>query len=165
LPDATYTTWPDISVALARAIAHPPEAPVVPASAMAGYSGTPLPKKLGIKAGSTVALAGAPAGLETTLGDLPEGATTHREAGAPRDLTLWFVTSRASLERDLASMTGHAAGGRLWICWPKKASGMASDLSQNVVRQAGLDAGLVDFKICAIDATWSGLRFSRREGV
>lgn len=168
LPDAVYATWADLGPALAGAMAHPPAKPIVPASALAGYSGTPLPKKLGIKAGSIVALTGAPEGFEGTLGDLPERTMLHRAPaaarGARRDLTLWFITSRADLDRDLPQMKAHATGGGLWICWPKKASGLANDLSQNIVRQAGLDAGLVDFKVCAIDQIWSGLRFSRRSG-
>ncbi len=162
LPDAAYASWDTAEQALARAVAHPPTDPVVPASTMAGYSGAPLPKKLGIKEGSRVALAGAPEGFEATLGDLPEGATTQRYLDDGPDVTLWFNRSRRELEEGLSAMIPHAAGGGLWILWPKKASGVRSDLSQTVVRRAGLDAGLVDFKVASIDATWSGLRFTQR---
>jgi hypothetical protein len=163
LPDAIYTTWIDIGEALESAIANPSVEPVVPDSAMAAYSGTPLPKKLGIKTGSVVILVGAPADFETTLGNLPEGATLHRGELEGSDVTLWFITSRAELEREVARMGDYAHKGGLWIIWPKKASSVKSDLTQNVVRQVGLASGLVDFKVAAIDATWSGLRFTQRK--
>lgn len=172
LPDAVYTSWDQIVAALHEAIASPPTHPVVPASTMAGYGGTPLPKKLGIKEGSVVGLVGAPDGFETTLGDLPRGAVIVRlsprgTAGGsldPRpDVTLWFTTRRADLESRIAGMCSLAEKGGLWIIWPKKASGVVSDVSQAVVRQTALGAGLVDFKVCAVDATWSGLRFTIRK--
>lgn len=128
---------------------------------MAGYSGTPLPRKLGIKPNAPVALIGAPEDFELTLDRLPEGASLHRD-GRPADLSLWFVTSRSQLEGGIEAMSARAEGGGLWIAWPKKASGVSTDLSESVVRETGLAAGLVDFKICAIDRVWSGLRFSRR---
>jgi hypothetical protein len=163
LPDAVYTTWREIDAALAEAIAHPPPDPVVPESLMAGYAGTPLPKKLGVKAGSTVALVDAPAGFEGTLGELPAGVRVHRATDESGDVTLWFVRSAAGLECGLQRMIPAAASGALWIVWPKKASGVASDLSQAVVRAAGLAAGLVDYKVCSVDATWSGLCFTQRK--
>ena len=163
LPDATYTTWDGVGPSLEQAIAHPPATPVVPGSTMAGYAGAPLPKKLGIKANSTVALVGAPQAFESTLGQLPEGVILRREAGSRGDVTLWFVRSRQELEERIGEMGVHAKGGGLWILWPKKASAIVTDLSQTVVRDLGLASGLVDFKVCAVDATWSGLRFTRRK--
>ncbi len=163
LPDAVYTTWSQIGSSLEHAITHPPAEPVVPGSTMAGYAGAPLPKKLGIKANSVVVLVGAPEGFEETLGDLPEGVALLGEASSQPDVILWFTTSRSDLERDIERMGAFAGQGGLWIAWPKKSSGIASDLSQAVVREAGLAAGLVDFKVCAIDETWSGLRFTRRK--
>ena len=184
LPDAVYTTWPEIDGALKQAIAHPPADPVVPGSLFDVYAGTPLTKKLGIKTGSTVALIDAPGGFEATLGDLPEGAVVRRQTQEPRDmtresgdltresgdltresggLTLWFVRAREELERQIGDMGDAAQGGGLWIIWPKKSSGVTSDLSQPIVRQTGLASGLVDFKVCSVDATWTGLRFSRRD--
>ena len=130
---------------------------------MAGYSGTPLPKKLGIKAGSVVALINAPERFEETLGELPEGVLLHRQSASDSNVTLWFTRSQAELEGGIEAMTTFADKGGLWILWPKKASGVVSDLSQTVVRRTGLNAGLVDFKVCAVDKTWSGLRFSRRK--
>jgi CheY-like chemotaxis protein len=162
LPDATYTTWEAIGGSLARAIAHPPENPSVPASAMAAYQGTPLVKKLGIKSDSTVQLRGAPHDFEKLLVGLPDGVDVRREGPRDRDLTLWFVRSAEELERDMSEMALQAENAGLWICWPKRASGVESDVSQNVVRRIGLAAGLVDFKISSIDPTWSGLRFTRR---
>ncbi len=97
LPDAVYATWDDIGDALPSAIENRPTDPVVPASTMAGYAGTPLPKKLGIKPNSSVALIGAPEGFEETLSDLPEGVTVTRKAGATSAVTLWFPASRARI--------------------------------------------------------------------
>ena len=162
LPDASYTTWRRIRGALRTALAKPPENPVVPSSRLAGYSGTPLPKKLGIKEGTVVGLLGAPSDFDRTLGALPIGASLHRSAGAQRDLTIWFVTRRREMERRVGLLARGLGSGKLWIAWPKRASGVATDVSEPVVRAAGLGHGLVDFKICAIDATWSGLLFTRR---
>ncbi len=161
-PDAVYTTWNRIRSSLKRAIAHPPADPVVHRSLMAGYSGTPLARKLGIKADSVVTLVGAPQGFEKTLGSLPKGVTLRRQARGRCDLIIWFAKSRKELERRVERMSALAGKGGLWIAWPKKASGLTSDLSQGDVRKVGLAAGLVDYKICAIDATWAGLKFSRR---
>jgi hypothetical protein len=163
LPDAVYTSWSRIRSSLKHAIAHPPAAPVVPGSLMAGYAGKPLPKKLGIKANSVVALVAAPEGFEQTLGALPEGVVLRRQARGRPDVTLWFTKSRKDLQRRIERMGAFAGQGGLWIIWPKKSSGIASDLSQAVVREVGLAAGLVDYKICAIDETWSGLLFTRRK--
>jgi hypothetical protein len=163
LPDAQFTTWPRIRGCLKRAIAHPPTDPVVPHSVMAGYSDTPLVKKLGIKENSVVTLVGAPQGFEETLGRLPDGVRFRRRSRGPGDLTIWFTRSRKDLERLVERMVDRAEGGGLWIVWPKKTSPIASDLTQKDVRRIGLSAGLVDFKVCAVDETWSGLRFTVRK--
>ena len=129
----------------------------------AGYSGTPLPRKLGIKPGGRVGLLGAPDGFDTTLGELPPDVTVRRQARGPLDLVVAFFTERRVLEQRLARLKGalDPAGG-LWIAWPKRASGVATDVDENVVRELGLAAGLVDNKVCAIDAVWSGLRLVYR---
>jgi hypothetical protein len=129
-------------------------------SAAAGYSGTPLVRKLGIKAGSRVALVGAPEGFALSAGELPAGASVRRSVRGPLDVIVAFFERRARLERRLPALRSalDPAGG-LWISWPKRSSGMASDLDENVVRACGLAAGLVDNKVCAIDEVWSGLRF------
>jgi hypothetical protein len=162
LPDAVFTNWASLEVDLAKAIEEPPEDPVVPASRMAGYSGTPLPKKLGIGEGSELVLYGAPSDFSATLGELPPGVTIRR-GGKPGDVNVWFVNSCAALEDGIVAMIPCGRAGRLWIAWPKKSSGVGSDLSQAVVRERGLAHGLVDFKIAAIDATWSGLCFTERK--
>lgn len=162
LPDAAYTSWKKIRGALKQAIAHPPANPVRPDSMLAGYSGTPLPKKLGIKPNSVVALPGAPRGFEKTLGALPEGVELREEADGACDIILWFLRSRDELAGGMKAMAARAGAGRLWIIWPKKASGVQTDVSEKDVRAIGLASGMVDFKICAVDATWSGLAFTRR---
>ena len=131
----------------------------------AGYSGTPLPKKLGIKVGSVVALLGAPEGFaKKTLGPLPEGAAVREGTRSPFSVGLLFARSKADLARRFpAAAKAMGNPGALWIAWPKKASGVETDLDGNVVRDFGLAAGLVDYKVAAIDATWSGLCFARRK--
>lgn len=125
---------------------------------MAGYSGTPLVRKLGIKPGHRVALLGAPRGF--ALPDLPDGARVLRRVAAPLDVVVLFCPDRAALQRrfDAARAALHPAG-RLWVCWPKKTSGIQKDLGEADVRAHGLASGLVDVKICAVDDTWSGLAF------
>jgi CheY-like chemotaxis protein len=163
LPDATYATWRGVRGAVRRALAHPPAVPVVPGT-MAGYSGTPLPKKLGIRAGTTVALLGAPRDFPRTLGALPEGVDLRRDARKKANVVLLFVKSRADLEKRLsAGARAMDDPGALWVVWPKKTSVRTSDLGGNEVRAIGLASGLVDYKIAAIDDTWSGLCFARRK--
>lgn len=132
----------------------------------AGYSGTPLPKKLEIKEGSHVSLLGAPSDFRKTLGPLPPGVKLRRgPGGARRDITIWFVTSRKQLEGDLpryAPPRDAQPPAHLWIAWPKKSSGVKTDLTEDVLRDVILPMGLVDRKVCAIDQTWSGLLFSWR---
>jgi hypothetical protein len=123
----------------------------------AGYSGTPLPKKLGIKPGHRLLLLAAPEGFE--LGELPEDVTVVRRAQGEADVIVSFHTARADLERRLPRLRAlmrPAAG--LWIAWPKRASKMATDVTEDVVRELGLANRLVDNKVAALDATWSGLR-------
>lgn len=163
LPDAVYTQWDQVDEPLRKAIDSPPTNPVVPASIMEGYSGTPLPKKLGIKENAVVALVNAPNGIQETLGELPEGAVLRSGLQSIGDLTLWFVRSRAELEKGMRKMVDFGESAGLWIIWPKKSSGMESDLTQNIVRKIGLASGLVDFKISAIDKIWAGLRFTKRK--
>lgn len=163
LPDATYTTWGRIRSALKSAIANAPADPVKPASNLAGYSGTPLPKKLGIKPNSVVALINAPKDFVTTLGELPAGVKFTTQAKGQPDLIIWFLRLRIELEDRINEMRALTGDGGIWLAWPKQASGVASDLTQNIVRATGLANGLVDYKVCAIDATWSGLKFARRK--
>jgi len=161
LPDAAFLSWAELPGSLDAAIRDAPTHPRAP-DAMAGYSGTPLARKLGIRAASAVALLGAPEGFEAKLAPLPHGVRVHRQARTA-DRVLFFVDSLASLKRRFgaASHTVEEGGG-LWIVWPKKASGVRTDLTETVVREFGLAAGWVDYKICAVDETWSGLQFARR---
>ena len=123
---------------------------------MAGYSGTPLPTKLGIKEGMTVALLKAPPAVVT---DLPNGVMVKRQARGSAEVVVAFFTRRAELELRLDALGKmiFPAGG-LWIAWPKRAAGVPTDITDNVVREVALPLGLVDNKVCAIDETWSGLR-------
>jgi hypothetical protein len=129
-----------------------------------GYSGTPLPRKLGLREGHRVLLVGAPPGVETLLEPLPHGVTVARRLGAPLDAILFFVTRRADVERRHAELAGRLApAGMLWLAWPKRASGVPSDVTEDALREVLLPSGMVDTKVCAIDETWSGLRFVRRK--
>ncbi len=125
--------------------------------------GTPLVKKLGIKPGATLGLIGAPDDFDRTLGELPDGVAVRRRLQGPLDVIVAFYVERSVFERRLPALRGalQPAGG-LWVAWPKRASGVATDLSDTVVRELGLGAGLVDNKVCAIDAVWSGLRLVYR---
>ena len=129
----------------------------------AGYSGTPLPKKLGIREKYCVALINAPSRFERKLQPLPEGAQIVAQASGA-NVAVHFATSQADLARDfrpLAKVLPQKTA--LWIAWPKQASGIATDLKEDVVREFGLGEGWVDYKVCAIDETWSGLCFARRK--
>ncbi len=127
---------------------------------VAGYSGTPLPRKLGIRERSRVAVLGAPEGFADTLAPLPAGAALESIGAGPCDVIVVFATERNGLARDLPSaLRALGRAGGLWIAWPKRAAGTRTDLSEAAVREIGLAAGLVDNKVCAVDAVWSGLRF------
>ena len=127
---------------------------------MAGYSGKPLMQELGIKPGFCIFVSGAPASYPDIVGELPEGATLAVRLEAPLDMVHLFATKSdglvAALKRYRAAVAPH---GMVWVSWPNKASGIATDLSDVVVRKTALPLGLVDVKVCAIDATWSGLKF------
>ncbi len=125
----------------------------------AGYSGTPLPRKLGIAAGTRTLLDGAPDGF--ALDPLPDGVTVHRRLGAePYDVIVVFCPDLETLLRRWPALHPRTTTpGALWVAWPKRAAKIPTDLDENVVRDYGLDHGRVDVKVCAIDATWSGLKF------
>jgi hypothetical protein len=127
---------------------------------VAGYSGTPLAKKLGIKEDFRVALVNAPRNFREELGSLPAGASIVPQSRGPLDLVLLFVETRADLTERFAKLaTKLTPNGMLWVAWPKNSSGVPTDLSFGVVQEVGLAAGLVDNKVCAITEVWSGLRF------
>lgn len=132
-------------------------------AAGAGYSGTPLPKKLGVKPDTKLFVSRAPSEFAAALGELPPGAALTTRA-ADSTLALFFLRSRAELLAALPKVVERAAAGNVWLAWPKKTSGVASDLTENVVRDDCLPHGIVDYKVAAIDETWSGLAFARRKG-
>jgi hypothetical protein len=131
------------------------------------YAGTPLPRKLGIGEGDEVALIGAPEWLEDTIGQLPDVASVHTDLAddARYDVIIAFITERADLEAELPRLRARMAPAcGLWIAWPKRVSGVPTDMTDQVIRDVALPTGLVDNKVCAIDDTWSGLRLViRRE--
>jgi hypothetical protein len=131
---------------------------------MAGYSGTPLPKKLGITEGARVVVLHAPAGFDATLGELPTDVAVSSRLGKAHDVIVAFVDSRAHLERAVPKLeTAIFPDGALWVAWPKKASKVPTDMTEDVVRDVCLPRGLVDVKVCAIDDTWSGLKIVWRK--
>ncbi len=133
----------------------------------AGYSGTPLPRKLGIKDGFRVALVGAPDGFGPELEPLPDGVRLVRRAGAAAagvDLAVVFVTSRRDLTRRFPQVAVRLPpAGALWVAWPKRSSGVPTDLTEDVLREVCLPLGWVDTKVCAITDVWSGLKFVLRK--
>jgi hypothetical protein len=127
---------------------------------MAGYSGTPLAKKLGIKTGFRIALINAPEGFLSELNGLPDDVKMDSRAAKESDLILYFVKSAGELKKRFPDLAARLAqSGMLWISWPKKSSGVVTDLTENVVREIGLEVGLVDVKVCAVNEIWSGLKF------
>jgi hypothetical protein len=127
---------------------------------MAGYSGTPLIQKIGIKPGHRVLLRNHPASFVKDLGKLPEGAVSVDRISGKANVIVYFTERLAELEKDFPRLSAALVpDGMLWIGWPKKASGRPTDLTEDIVRRVGLACGLVDVKVCAIDETWSGLKF------
>lgn len=159
LPDACFTTWRRIKTALPKAIASPVKTPVAPTDVM---SAKPTSAKLAIKTGHKVCVVGAPTGFVDGLKPLPAKVTFTARADSSSDLYLCFVRSARELQSHVVMLRDAIDRQTLWMIWPKKASGVKSDLDGNVVRLTGLSAGWVDFKICSVDATWSGLAFKRR---
>jgi Protein of unknown function (DUF3052) len=130
---------------------------------MPGYSGTPLPKKLGIKDGLRLFLIDAPSEVVAELKPSLEKCKLARDAKTPLDFAMLFTKSAASLKKEFTPLTKNlASAGMIWISWPKKSSGVPTDLNENLVREIGLAAGLVDVKVCAVTEVWSGLKFVRR---
>jgi hypothetical protein len=130
---------------------------------MAGYSGTPLAKKLGIKEDFRLMFVNAPDGFQKELGELPSGVQTTTRGNKPFNLIIFFVDSEQTLKKEFSKLAGKLVrNGTLWIAWPKKSSGVATDLSFGTVQQVGLSEGLVDVKICAVNDIWSGLKFVYR---
>jgi hypothetical protein len=127
---------------------------------MAGYSGTPLPRKLGLKEKFFVAFVALPGEVKAELKDAVARCRLSKDGRGPLDFAMIFVKTRADLKKEFARFSRQLApAGMLWVSWPKKSSGVITDLNENVVREIGLDIGLVDVKVCAVNEVWSGLKF------
>lgn len=159
LPDATYTTWGRARTAIDKAIARPVKNPINPGDVM---SAKPTVAKLGVKPGNRVAVLGSPKGFVETLKPLPAKVSFTARAEPAADIFLCFIRSARELCAHVLSLREVIERQTLWLIWPKKASGVKSDLNDNVVRETGLAAGWVDFKVCSVDQTWSGLAFKRK---
>jgi hypothetical protein len=160
LPDAAFTTWGRVTTALPKALKQQPRAPVVPPDAL--YAGRTLGQKLGLATGEVVAVVNAPAGFARLLAPLPAGVRLTASPSARAHRFLWFMKSARELDVAIGTLGALAKSQVIWLAWPKTASGVKTDLTGNVVREAALDAGFVDFKICSVDPTWSGLAVKRR---
>lgn len=161
LPDAVYTTWGRLASTLPKALTRPVRSgPAVARESL--YAGRPVVDKLGIKADMRVSVLNAPPGLEKTLAPIPKGVTLSAKAAAEADVFLVFLRSGRELAAQLATLLRHVDRQPIWLIWPKGTSGVKTDLNGNVVRDAGLAAGIVDYKVCSVDETWSGLAFKRR---
>lgn len=127
---------------------------------MAGYSGTPLAQKIGIKPGHRMILRNHPDTFLKDLGKLPEGVEKTDKLSGQANVLVYFTDRQAALRKDFTRLAQRLVpDGMIWIAWPKKSSGKETDLNENIVRDIGLETGLVDVKVCAIDDTWSGLKF------
>lgn len=164
VPDAIFTNWAGVAPAVKEAMKNAPAMPSRPAPHMKRFAGSPLAKKLDLKAGVKAALIGAEAGFVDLLGELPEGVEWQKGVTSKTKLVLCFVRAIHELADafELASAR-MPEGCSLWIIYPKKAGRYKVDFNQNDVRLTGLGVGMVDYKICAVDADWSGMKFARRK--
>ncbi|HOP06186.1 MAG TPA: hypothetical protein PLF13_02740 [candidate division Zixibacteria bacterium] len=164
LPDATYCSWDEAPAAIRRALKHQPTEVHVPDSIMAAYENRSLADKVQIRPGTNILLVGAPEGYSSKLGKLPDNVTVHHRPQGKADQIFWFVTRLSEIERRLPKIVSHLAErGGLWMIWPKKNSGIESDLTQAAVRKHLMANDLVDHKICRFDDTWTSLRFVVRK--
>lgn len=162
LPDAVFTEWDDVDRAIRTAIERAPREPVVPRSTQF-YGTKSLAAKLGVKPGTTVAALGAPKDFAKTLGVLPEGAALRTDLRGKAGLAIWFLGSVKDYAKALPRMRKAAEQGTLvWAAWPKKTSGVATDLTEKIVRESASEHDLVDYKVCRIDDTWTGYALGQR---
>jgi hypothetical protein len=162
LPDAVYCDWDSAARAIAQAIRSAPAQPVVPPEMPISKPGRALVDKLGVKPGMAVILIDAPRHAESLLEPLPKGAEILTPP-AKGDLFIWFARDPAEFQNSVAAILRKAAPSPVWIAWPKQASSQFTGLTQNMIRQSVIDLGGVDYKICSIDETWSGLLFRQRK--
>jgi hypothetical protein len=164
LPDAVFTSWAGVAAAVKRAMKNAPAVIAQPRPHMQRFAGSPLAKKLDLKAGIKAALIRAEVGFVELLGDLPESVELQRRIARDTKLVLWFVRASHELADAFELASARMPDGcSLWIIYPKKAGRYTVDFNQNDVRRTGLGVGMVDYKICAVDADWSGMKFARRK--
>lgn len=164
LPDAFFTSWKQAAQVLRTALKNAPADPVQPPAHMERYAGSSLVKKLGFRPKMKVALLAASEGFEEKLAELPDGVEIQDRMTRSTELTLWFVRSRMELETETEYIGARLPQGTsLWIIHPKQSGRYTTDFNQNDVRAVGLAAGLVDYKVCAVDEDWSGLKFARKK--
>lgn len=164
VPDALYTDYNQIHRVIKGAVAHPPKVTLIPKSIFEPYKHTPVAKKLGIKPNTTIALVNPPENFTKTLGPLPKGVTIQRPSFHQSDLVILFTKTQEDLQNLLVKTASELEpNGKLWIAWPKKSSQTTTNLTQAAVRKTGLTLGLVGYKVCSIDATWTGLLFAQRK--
>lgn len=161
LPDAVYSQWADVADSITRAFDHPLPDPIVPDSIFAPYSERPLHTKLALKPGTTVALVNDPDEFPALVEDADQVEFISGHGRRPT-MTIWFTTSRNELVGSLNDLDSQADFGPVWIAWPKRSSAQGSDLTQKIVREVVLGIGLVDYKVCSIDRTWTAMLFRRR---
>ena len=162
-PDAFYTEWQHVVATLKKALSNPPAVPVRPMSHMERYAGSTLTKKLGFKPNTKTALLNAPEGFEDQLGELPDGAELTTKMTAQIKMALWFVRSSQELQAEIDYLSARLPqGSSLWIIYPKQTSRFKVDFNQFDVRALALASGWVDYKICAVDSDWTGLKFARK---
>jgi DNA-binding NarL/FixJ family response regulator len=159
LPDAVYSAPERLRSALRAALANQPANPVIPAQAMARYTSRNAAQKLGIGEGTTAALIDPPRNYATVIGELPAGASLEEAPAAASPITLWFIHDSASCGESLPRMRAIAARTKLWILWRR-----GSGVTQPFLRESASEVGLVDYKICSVDAAWSAMLFARRKG-
>lgn len=162
LPDARYTSWAQITHTLQEAIQNPVENPLVHDSTFAGYAGKPLVEKLGIKPGMKIVIINEPADFIENLEFMPAGVQIENKMIQDCDLSIWFSRTSEELERQIIQIMVQSKSSPVWIAWPKQKSSASKDLTQQTVRKIGLANGLVDYKICSFDETWTGLLFKFR---
>jgi hypothetical protein len=164
LPDATFTDWRKAAAVAKKALKKAPVPMVTPVAHMQRYAGSPLAKKLDFKTGTKAALIGPEEAFVELLGDLPEGVELQSKVNKETKLILWFVRARPEIAAAFEIASARMLPGcSLWIIYPKKSGSYKVEFNQNDVRLAGLAAGLVDYKICAVDLDWSGMKFARRK--
>jgi CheY-like chemotaxis protein len=162
MPDASYCDIRELAKTVRAAIRNKPEAPVQPLAMMDRYKGRSVAQKLGIQAGSRVAVFDAPRDYAQILSSAPEGVEFQEDDASGCDIVLWFVREQNEFDARVRTMARQAAKAKLWVVWPKGKSTKTGAASENLIREAAIAAGLVDYKVCAVDERWSGLALCLR---